>query len=202
MAKVRHHPDAKFLIDDAISRAEPFAKAICRKLRSIIFSAQPNIIEDWKWGPNYYSDGMVCGFWPFKKHVTFTFFQGALLKDKYKVLQSNPGNLHNRHLKFTDAKEVNEKILIEYIQEAGSNNAKGIKLTETKDKTVIVPNDLKKLLSKNKVLPRFEKLAYSIRKEYVMWINDSKKEETRLRRMGKVITKLKASDGRRLSTKK
>lgn len=195
MSKVKHHPDAKFLIDDAINKAEPFAKPICKKLRAIIFSAEPKIIEDWKWGPNYYSNGMVCGFWHFKKHVTFTFYQGALLKDKYKVLQSNPGNLHNRHLKYTDAKEVNEKILIEYIREAVANNSKGIKLTETKDKTVIVPDDFKKVLLKNKLLPYFEKLAYTHRKEYVMWINDAKKEETRLKRMNTAIAKLKEKEG-------
>jgi len=195
MSKVKHNPDAKFLIDEAINKAEPFAKAICKKLRTLIFTAEPNMIEDWKWGPNYYSNGMVCGFWHFKNHVTFTFYQGAVLKDKYKILQSNPGNVHNRHLKFTDVKEINEKIVIEYIRESVSNNAKGIKLTETKDKTVIVPADFKKLLSKNKVLPYFESMSYSHKKEWIMWINDAKKEETRMKRMDKAIVGLKGKQG-------
>lgn len=195
MAKIKHNPDAKFLIDDSISKAEPFAKPICKKLRAIIFTAVPDMIEDWKWGPNYYSNGMVCGFWHFKKHVTFNFFQGALLKDKKKVLQGNPGNVRIRNLKFTDIKQVDEKLLIEYLREAVANNAKGIKITEAKDKTVIIPAGFKKLLSKNKLLPYFEKLAYTHRKEYVMWINDAKKEETRLSRMDKAIEKLKAKEG-------
>ena len=195
MTKVKHNSDAKFLIDDALSKAEPFAQDICKKLRAIIFTAEPNIIEDWKWGPNYYSDGMVCGYWHFKKFVTFVFFQGALLKDKHKILKTNPGNVHNRHLKFTNIKEVNEKILIEYIREAVTNNKKGIKLTETKDKTVTIPADLKKLLSKNKLLAYFQNLAYSHRKEYVMWIEDAKKEETRLKRLKSAIEKLKAKEG-------
>jgi len=195
MSKVKHNPDAKFLIDEAINKAEPFAKAICKKLRTLIFTAEPNIIEDWKWGPNYYSNGMVCGFWHFKNHVTFTFYQGAVLKDKYKVLQSNPGNVHNRHLKFTDIKAINEKIVIEYIRESVSNNAKGIKLTGTKDKTVIVPADFKKLLSTNNLLPYFERMSYSHKKEWVMWISDAKKEETLLRRMDKAIFELKNKRG-------
>ncbi len=195
MAKVKHNPDAKFLIDDGINKAEPFAKEICKKLRAIIFTAEPNIIEDWKWGPNYYCEGMVCGFWHFKKHVAFVFFQGSLLKDKHKVLKSNPGNVHNRHLKFTDIKEVNEKLLIEYIKEAVENNKKGIKITEAKDKTVITPDDFKKLLVKNKLFPYFENLAYTHRKEYVNWINEAKKEETRIKRMNTAIEKLANKQG-------
>lgn len=194
-SKVKHHPDAKRLIDEGIASAEPFAQAICRKLRAIIFKAEPAIIEDWKWGPNYYKDGMVCGFWYFKKHCTFIFYQGALLKDKKKVLLKNEGNLHNRHLKFTDVNQIDEKLLIEYITEAVMNNEKGLKITEAKDKTVAIPDDFKKILSKNKLLPYFENLAYSHRKEYVMWINDAKKEETKLRRMDMAIEKLKAKEG-------
>ena len=193
--KVKHNPDAKFLIDDGINKAEPFAKDICKKLRAIIFTAEPNIIEDWKWGPNYYYDGMVCGFWYFKKHVSFVFFQGSLLKDKHKVLQANPDNVHNRHIKYSDVSEVDEKILIEYIKEAVANNKKGIKITEAKDKTVIVPDDFKKLLVKNKLFPYFENLAYSHRKEYVMWIEDAKKEETRIKRMNASIEKLISKEG-------
>ncbi len=193
--KVKHNPNAKQLIDEGIASAEPFAQAICKKLRSIIFKAEPAIIEDWKWGPNYYKDGMVCGFWYFKNHCTFVFYQGALLKDKKKILLKNEGNVHNRHIKYTDVKQIDEKVLIEYITEAVINNEKGIKITEAKDKTVIIPNDFKKLLSKNKLLPYFENLAYSHRKEYVMWINDAKKEETRLRRMDTAIEKLKDKEG-------
>lgn len=193
-SKVKHNPDAKMLIDEGISQAEPFAQAICKKLRSIIFKAEPGIIEDWKWGPNYYKDGMVCGFWYFKKHVTFTFWQGALLKDKKKVLLSNPGNLHNRHLKFTDVSQIDEKLLIEYIAEAVINNEKGLKLTEAKDKTVVIPADFKKLLTSNKLLPYFEKLAYTHRKEYVQWIEAAKKEETRMKRIDAAISKLKSKE--------
>lgn len=193
--KLKHNPDAKQLIDEGIASAEPFAQAICKKLRSIILKAEPGIIEDWKWGPNYYKDGMVCGFWYFKKHCTLTFWQGALLKDKKKVLQMNEGNLHNRHIKYTDVKQIDEKLLIEYITEAVINNEKGLKITEAKDKTVVIPPDFKKLLVKNKLLSYFEKLAYSHRKEYTMWINDAKKDETRLRRINKAIEKLKSKEG-------
>ena len=129
MAAPKHVADASLKINEYIDTLPAWSQKICKRLRTIILKCDPKLIEDWKWGPNYYYEGMVCGFWYFKKHVSFVFFQGSLLKDKHKVLQSNPGNVHNRHLKFTDIKEVNEKLLIEYIKEGVANNKKGIKMT-------------------------------------------------------------------------
>lgn len=195
MANVKHNPNAKQLIDEGIASAEPFAKAICKKLRSLIFKAEPGIIEDWKWGPNYYKNGMVCGFWYFKKHCTFVFYQGALLKDKKKVLLKNEGNIHNRHLKFTDVNQIDEQLLIDYITEAVINNEKGLKITEAADKTVVIPEAFKKLLVKNKLLKNFEELSYSKRKDYVLWINSAKQETTRSKRMLLGLEKIKAKKG-------
>ncbi len=72
--------------------------------------------------------------------------------------------------------------------------AKGL---ATKDRTIIVPADLKKALAKNKTArERFVKLSYTHRKEYVRWIEDARKPETRLRRIMKTIERL-ASGGSR-----
>jgi uncharacterized protein YdeI (YjbR/CyaY-like superfamily) len=193
--KPKHNPDATKFIDEGIASAGPAAQAICKKLRAIIFKAEPSIIEDWKWGPNYYKDGMVCGFWYFKNHVTITFFQGALLKDRKKVLLKNEGNLHNRHIKFTDVNQIDDKLLIEYITEAVINNEKGLKLTEAKDKTVIIPDDFKKLLTKNKILKNFGEMSYSKRKDYVNWINGAKQDATRQKRIDQAIAKIKEKQG-------
>ena len=191
MAKVKHNPDASVLIDEGISKMEPFAQAICKKLRQIILSADTAMIEDWKWGPNYYLEGMVCGYWGFKKHVTLTFFQGVLLKDKRKLLFQNPGNVHNRHMKFTNLKDIDEEVILEYLFEAIDNNRKGMKIIETKNKIVDVPDDVLKAFKNAKVLDNFNGLAFSHRKEYIMWITDAKKDETRTRRIEQSIEKLK-----------
>jgi uncharacterized protein YdeI (YjbR/CyaY-like superfamily) len=195
MAKVKHNPNAAALIDEGISKLEPFAQVICKRLRKLILSADPEIIEDWKWGPNYYLNGMVCGYWGFKKHVSFVFFQGSLLKDKKKILLENPGNVHNRHIKFTDVKQIDDTIILEYLFEAIDNNRKGLKITETKDKTIVTPEDVAKALKKAKVLAYFDSLAFSHRKEYVQWIESAKKEETRTKRIEQAIEKLKDKQG-------
>lgn len=190
IAKVKHNPDAAALIDEGISSLEPFAQVICKRLRKLILSTDPALIEDWKWGPNYYLDGMVCGFWGFKKHVSLVFFQGSVLKDKKKILLQNPGNVHNRHIKYTDISQVDDETVLEYLFEAIDNNRRGIKITETKHKVVEIPADVRNAFKTAKVLSYFESLAFSHRKEYMMWVNDAKKEETRMKRITQAIEKL------------
>lgn len=195
MAKVKHNPDATSLIDKGISELESFAQVICNHLRKLILSADPELIEDWKWGPNYYLNGMVCGYWGFKKHVSFVFFQGSLLKDTKKILLENPGNVHNRHIKFTDVSQINDDIILDYLFEAIDNNRKGLKILETTDKTINVPDDVTNQFKKAKVLPYFESLAFSHRKEYIQWIESAKKEETRIKRIHQAIEKLANKQG-------
>ena len=58
-------------------------------------------------------------------------------------------------------------------------------------RTVEVPVSFEKLMKKEGLLPVFEKLSYTHRKEYCRWIAEAKKEETRLRRLEKAIEMLK-----------
>lgn len=58
-------------------------------------------------------------------------------------------------------------------------------------RTVEIPADLAALLKKEKLLPVFEKLSYTHRKEYVRWITEAKKEETRAARLAKSIAMLR-----------
>jgi hypothetical protein len=56
---------------------------------------------------------------------------------------------------------------------------------------VEVPAQFEKLMKKEGLLPVFEKLSYTHRKEYCRWIAEAKKEETRLKRLEKAIEMLK-----------
>jgi hypothetical protein len=59
-------------------------------------------------------------------------------------------------------------------------------------RTVEVPAKFAKLLKKEKLLPAFEKLSYTHRKEYCRWITEAKKEETRQARIAKSVAMLRA----------
>jgi hypothetical protein len=59
-------------------------------------------------------------------------------------------------------------------------------------RTVEVPIRFAKLLKKEGLLPVFEKLSFTHRKEYCRWITEAKKEETRANRLTKAVVMLKA----------
>jgi len=186
-------------VTNYIESLQPFAKAICKKLRSIILNADPSIKEEWKWGPHYSSNGMVCGFGGFQKHAKFTFFNGAAMKDPKGLFNHCVDNEFSRSIKYTDVSEIDEKLITQYVKESVAVNAKGFK-REVKDKTVEVPADLQQALSKNKTAANFfDNLSYGYKKEYVEWVTTARREETRLDRIAKVVAMCK--EGRKLNDK-
>ena len=61
------------------------------------------------------------------------------------------------------------------------------------ERVVDVPDELKKLLSKNpKAKSFFDSLSFTNRKEYAVWISSAKKEETKEKRFKEVLPKLLA----------
>lgn len=176
-------------IDIYISKSAEFAQSICNKLREIIHKAEPEIVEGWKWGPNFQKNGMVCGFWAFKAHVNFFFFKGAYMKDTKKIFTEGGSNKFTKGLKFKDVKEIDERTLTNYIKEA-------VKLDSTKtekiERIIDLPEDFRQFLEKNKKLKAFfDGLSFTNRKEYVRWIESAKKKETQDARLQKTILMLK-----------
>lgn len=56
---------------------------------------------------------------------------------------------------------------------------------------VELPDDVKLALESNQlVFEKFKKLSFTHQKEYIVWINDAKKEETRQNRIEKLLQKL------------
>lgn len=63
---------------------------------------------------------------------------------------------------------------------------------DTEPRLVQVPNDLMKELKKDKQAKDFfDKLSYTHQKEYVRWVEEAKKEETRQNRIMRTIEMLK-----------
>jgi hypothetical protein len=170
-----------------INALPSFSKAICEKLRAIILAADPAITEEWKWGPHYQYNGMVCGYGAFQKHVKLTFFNGAAMKDTLKRFNHCVDNQFSRSIKYTDISEIDEEQVTDYVRESVEVNKKGFK-REIKSKTVEVPDDFKAMLGQNKKARSFfEALSYGYKKEYVDWIISAKRAETRKERMQKTI---------------
>lgn len=67
-----------------------------------------------------------------------------------------------------------------------------VKLSEDIEKRqVLIPDYIEELFLENPIAKiKFYKMSYSHQKEYIAWIEDAKKEETRSRRLDKFILKL------------
>ena len=63
---------------------------------------------------------------------------------------------------------------------------------DTEPRVIEIPAGLKKAFKLEKEAKAFfDKLSYTHQREYVMWINEAKREETRLNRIAKAIEMLK-----------
>ena len=62
---------------------------------------------------------------------------------------------------------------------------------DSEPRVVVVPSDFKTALARNgEAKTAFDLLSFSHKKEYVKWITEAKKEETRARRIEKAIEML------------
>lgn len=86
-------------------------------------------------------------------------------------------------------------ILKDIREQIGKTFGDEIRITvepDTEERVIEVPAELKKAFKSEKEAKSFfEKLSYTHQREYVNWINEAKKEETRANRIVKTIEMLK-----------
>jgi bifunctional DNA-binding transcriptional regulator/antitoxin component of YhaV-PrlF toxin-antitoxin module len=79
-------------------------------------------------------------------------------------------------------------------EQIGKGPGDTVEVTIEKDeteRTVEVPPEFQKLLKKEKLLPVFEKLSYTHKREYCRWITEAKRNETRANRLAKAVEMLR-----------
>jgi len=178
-------------IDSYIEKSAEFAQPVLIHLRKLVHSACPDVTETVKWSmPSFEYRGILCGFAAFKKHCTFGFWKQSLMEtDAFPKNKTAMGSFG----RITSLKDLpSDKVMIGLIHQAMDLNEKGVKVPKKKppgtNKELVVPDDLKKALSKNKkAQAQFDRFSYSHRKEYVEWITEAKTEPTRLKRLATTI---------------
>ena len=142
-----------------------------------------------KWrNPSFIYKGLLCGIAAFKQHCVIGFWKDAILFDR-KNPKAKQSGIPDR---ITNVSELPpDKVLLGYIKEAVRLNEEGIKIPKPKSKAkkdLVVPNDLISALKKNKkALSTFDDFSYSHKKEYVEWITEAKREETRSQRLAAAV---------------
>ena len=168
-------------------------------LRNIIQKTEME--ETIKWGaPTYTVNGKnVVGLAAFKNHFTLWFFNGVFLKDKHKKLvNAQEGTTKAlRQWRFEKLGDIEPKIIKEYLEEAIGNEKAGKKITSKKNtKPVEVPKELETALKSDKdVQKAFKSLSVSCQREYANHIAEAKRDETKHRRIEKILPMIKNGGG-------
>ena len=161
-----------------------------RQLRKILNSTK--LEETVKWGgPCYTFNGKhVVGMGAFKSYVGLWFFQGALLEDEAGVLvNAQEGKTKAlRQWRFQDSKEIKSRLIKSYVTEAIRLCEQGKEIKPNRGQPVAIPPQLKEALARNKKAgASFESLTKGKQREYADYIADAKREETKSKRVEKIL---------------
>ncbi|MFP5470054.1 MAG: YdeI/OmpD-associated family protein [Bacteroidia bacterium] len=178
--------------DEYIAKSAEFAQPILRYFRDVVHEVSPNITETIKWGmPHFEHKGVLCGMAAFKKHCAVFFHKAVLIQDKHKVFSSTENTSMGQLGKITSLKDLPKKeILKDLLHQAIILNEQGIKVEKKiKPKAEVkIPEDLQKLLQKNaKAQQIFHDFSPSHKREYIEWIREAKRPETREKRLATTI---------------
>jgi uncharacterized protein YdeI (YjbR/CyaY-like superfamily) len=177
------------LLDAYVAKAPEYARPIIAKIRDAFHAGCPELEEKIKWGhASFEYKGMLGGMAVFKKHVTFGFWKSRLMDDFDNLFtrgaRSSPMGARVESLADLPPK----KVLVAYVREAKRLNDEGIKepvrAKPKRSPNVDVPPDLTAALKKNaKAKKAFEGFSPSHQREYVEWLTEAKRDETRAKRL-------------------
>ncbi len=178
------------LVDAYIARSQPFARPILEHLREVVHGACPDVVEEMKWSmPHFTYKGMLAGMAAFKSHCTFGFWKGKLILDQDAINREAMGHFGNiRSLDDLPSKRT----LVGYVKKAAKLNDEGVKVPRAPraraPRPVAVPPELAAALRRSrKARETFESFSPSHKREYIEWITEAKREETREKRLATTI---------------
>jgi uncharacterized protein YdeI (YjbR/CyaY-like superfamily) len=180
-------------VDDYIANSATFAKPILKQVRKLVHAACPKVEETIKWGfPHFEYKGTLCSMAAFNQHCAFGFWKGKLIEGlaEFKGAKNETAMGQMGRITSTDDLPSSAQFT-KWIKKAIELNESGVKVPKKKaaaSANVVVPPYFKKVLMKNKkALATFEAFPPSHKREYVNWITEAKREETRDRRIAQAI---------------
>jgi uncharacterized protein YdeI (YjbR/CyaY-like superfamily) len=177
-------------IDAYIERAAPFAQPILSHVRELVHEACPQVEETIKWGmPTFvHAGGILCGMAAFKQHASFGFWKHALV-----VGDDSPRDGMGSYGKMVSIKDLPpKKTLLAHIRRAMKLNEDGVKAPSTRKSAPKpppqAPDDLVAALKKNKAAQAtFDAFPPGCKREYIEWIVEAKREDTRAKRLAQAV---------------
>jgi hypothetical protein len=181
-------------VDAYIKSAAPFAQPILRHLREVVHAACPDVVETIKWrSPFFDYRGPMCHMAAFKHHCAFGFWKGELVA---------PADADAARGQFGRLESVadlpSKRQLVAYVRKAMALADAGIAAPHVakraRPKPPPVPSaPFKQALRAAPIaLATFEAFSAAQQREYVDWIAEAKREETRDRRIAQAVEWLAA----------
>ena len=103
------------------------------RMRQLIKEADPDVVEEWKWGiPVWSHDGIVCTGETYKAAVKLTFAQGASLKDPARLFTSSLEGAVRRAIDIHAGERVDAEAFKALFRSAVALNAAGGKAKKAK----------------------------------------------------------------------
>jgi hypothetical protein len=111
------------LIDGRIRELADWRGEMLAKVRSIIHAADPEVVEEWKWGiPVWSHAGILCTGETYKTAVKLTFAKGAALDDPAGLFTSSLAGNTRRAADFQEGARIDEAALQALIRAAVALN--------------------------------------------------------------------------------
>ena len=111
------------LIDAKIKDLGDWRGEMLSRLRALIKEADPEVVEEWKWGgPVWSHDGIISTGETYKKAVKMTFAKGASLEDPSGLFNSSLEGNVRRAIDFHEGEKLDEEALKALIRTAVAFN--------------------------------------------------------------------------------
>jgi hypothetical protein len=93
------------------------------RLRALVKEADPEVVEEWKWGgPAWSHDGLICTGETYRKVVKLTFAKGATVEDPSGLFNSSLEGNTRRAIDFHEGEKIDEKAFSTLVRAAVTLN--------------------------------------------------------------------------------
>lgn len=135
----------------------------------------------------------------FNENCVISFFKGALLKDKNKILQKPGENTQaGRVIRFTDVQKIVEleSVIKAYIHEAVEIEKLGLKVEFKETKDFAIPEELEKKFAENSAFQiAFFALTPGRQRGYILHFSQPKQSKTREARIERCLPQIMIGKG-------
>lgn len=125
-SSVSQDQTASRLISNRIAELGDWRGITLSKMRNLIREADPDVVEEWKWGiPVWSHEGIICTGETYKSAVKLTFAKGASLQDPERLFNSSLDGNTRRAIDIHERQEVDAPAFKALIRQAVELNGSG-----------------------------------------------------------------------------